>query len=153
MTEVVDLDDIVFDEVTHLRLRTGLLVDTSRVSAGQIRGQAGMLARVVRNLLDNAARHAHRQISVSLTQAGDEAVLVVADDGPGIRAPDRQRIFERFTRLDDARSRDAGGVGLGLAIVGDVVTAHRGRVLVEDNNPGTRVVVRLPSAPGDGTPA
>jgi signal transduction histidine kinase len=75
------------------------------------------------------------------------AILTIADDGPGIPVADRERVFERFVRLDDGRARDAGGTGLGLAIVADIVTAHGGRVRIEDNHPGAKVRVELPALP------
>lgn len=82
-------------------------------------------------------------MSLRLRDGG--AGLVVADDGPGIPAADRIRVFDRFTRLDGARARDAGGSGLGLAIVHDLVAAYHGRIHVEDNNPGARIVVCIPA--------
>jgi signal transduction histidine kinase len=75
------------------------------------------------------------------------ATLIIADDGPGIPPADRDRVFERFVRLDEGRARDAGGTGLGLAIVADIVTAHRGRVRIDDNHPGAKVWVELPALP------
>ncbi len=93
-----------------------------------VRGRADDLGRVVRNLLDNATRHAHTGVTVSLGGAGAQVELVVADDGPGIPTGDRNRVFERFTRLDDARSRETGGSGLGLAIARDIVAAHGGTI-------------------------
>lgn len=74
--------------------------------------------------------------------------LVVADDGPGIEPADRERVFDRFIRLDDARSRDDGGAGLGLAIVREIVLAHGGRVTVGERRGGARLVVRLPLRDG-----
>ncbi|GAA3130643.1 ATP-binding protein [Streptomyces rameus] len=144
-TRPVDLDEIVFTAVREARHRTQLPVDQRAVGAARVVGDADALARVVRNLLDNAVRHARTQVTVSLHTQDAIARLVVADDGPGIPAADRERVFERFTRLDDARSRDTGGSGLGLAIVRDVVKAHHGRTLIEDNHPGARLVVLLPA--------
>ncbi|MEU0251796.1 HAMP domain-containing sensor histidine kinase [Streptomyces sp. NPDC006184] len=141
----VDLDEIVFAEVREARRRTGLPIDQHAVGAARVRGDADALARVARNLLDNAVRYARSRVTVSLHSGDGTACLVVADDGPGIPDADRERVFERFTRLDDARSRDTGGSGLGLAIVHDVVMAHHGRTLIEDNHPGARVVVLLPA--------
>ncbi|MEU7305955.1 ATP-binding protein [Streptomyces sp. NPDC007206] len=144
-TRPVDLDEIVFTEVREARHRTQVPIDQHTVGAARVPGDADALARVVRNLLDNAVRHARSRVTVSLRTEDGTARLVVADDGPGIPAADRERVFERFTRLDDARSRDTGGCGLGLAIVRDVVKAHRGRTLIEDNHPGARLVVLLPA--------
>ncbi|MGH3320336.1 MAG: ATP-binding protein [Streptosporangiaceae bacterium] len=141
----VDLDEIVFAEARRGRLRAPVPIDTSRVSAARISGDRDGLRRIVQNLLDNAVRHASGQVAVSLTAEDGQAELAVADDGPGIPAPDRERVFERFTRLDGARSRDAGGSGLGLAIVRELAHAHGGQVWIEDNDPGTRLRVRLPT--------
>jgi len=107
-------------------------------------GDAGALQRVITNLVDNAVRHAaERVVLVGYPEAG-AAVLEVVDDGPGIRAADRERAFDRFTRLDDARARDDGGAGLGLAIVRELVRRHGGTVALSDAEPGLRVAVRLP---------
>lgn len=146
-TVPVDLDDVVLAEIDALRHRTDLVLDASGVTAARVQGDPGLLMRVVRNLLDNAERYARSRITVHLDDSGGDAWLIVADDGPGIQEEQRQRIFERFTRLEDGRSRDAGGVGLGLSIVHEVVTAHEGSVRVEDNLPGARFTIRLPAAP------
>lgn len=140
----VDLDEIVFTEVGEARQRTSLVIDQRAVSAARVHGDRDALARVVRNLLDNALRHAATRIDIRLYVLDGTANLVVADDGPGIPAADRQRVFERFTRLDQARARDTGGSGLGLAIVRDIVTAHHGSAHIESNHPGARIVVRIP---------
>ena len=103
----------------------------------------GDLRRVLTNLVDNARRHATR-VQVAVDADRDEVVLVVTDDGPGIAPADRERVFERFTRLDDSRARDDGGAGLGLAIVRDLVRGHGGTVTLSDAGPGLRVEVRVP---------
>ncbi|GAA1608961.1 sensor histidine kinase [Actinoplanes couchii] len=102
------------------------------------------LARVITNLLDNAERHKRSTVSIKAFDAGTALIVEVTDDGPGIPEADRERVFQRFTRLDDARARDAGGSGLGLAIVSELVRRHRGSVTLSDAHPGLRVVVRLP---------
>lgn len=141
----VDLDEVVLAEAA--RHHTGARVDTSRVSAGRVHGDAGQLARLVRNLLDNARRHARGEVHVALGAQNGHVDLVVDDDGPGIAPEDRARIFDRFTRLDEGRARDAGGTGLGLAMVDAIVERHRGSVEVLDApDGGARFVVRLPSA-------
>jgi len=104
------------------------------------------LARVLANLLDNALRHAESRVRVTTALDHDSAVLVVEDDGAGIAEADRKRVFERFTRLDDARDRDSGGSGLGLAIVAELVDRNGGSVRLEDAAPGVRAVVRLPAS-------
>lgn len=142
---LIDLDDLVADEVARLRRRGRVEVGAAGLSAAQIWGDRDPLIRVVRNLLDNAERHARSRVTVELGEEdGGDALLVVSDDGPGIAPADRERIFERFTRLDDARERTAGGSGLGLAIVRDIVRAHGGSVRVEDSEIGARFAVRLP---------
>ncbi|WP_063770211.1 sensor histidine kinase [Streptacidiphilus melanogenes] len=90
------------------------------------------LTRLVTNLLDNAERHARAAVRVTVRTDGDAAVLCVHNDGPALDAGDRERIFERFTRLDDARSRDEGGAGLGLPIARDIAHHHGGTLAVVD---------------------
>ncbi len=147
MRHVVDLDDIVFGEVTRARHTASVTFDVADVSAAQVTGDPVGLGRLVRNLLDNASRHAHRRVDVSLSTDGDVAVLTVADDGPGIGVSDRERVFERFTRLEHARDRSTGGAGLGLAIVREVASAHGGSVELVNGQVGAVFVVRLPLAP------
>lgn len=141
----VDLDDLALAEARRVR-RNGLVVDTSGVAPGRVRGDEVALAQVVRNLVDNAARHAASSLAVSVREVAGGVELVVEDDGPGVPEADRERVFERFVRLDEARARDAGGSGLGLAIVGEIVTAHGGTVQVASSAlGGARFVVRLPA--------
>lgn len=103
------------------------------------------LRRVVANLVDNALRHATSHVGLAVHAEGGGAVLTVADDGPGIPARERERVFERFARLDDARGRDAGGSGLGLAIVAELLRRSGGSISLQDNpgGPGLAAVVRL----------
>lgn len=142
--EPMDLDDVLFAEAGLLRQRTKLAVDTSKVTPVRIMGDPALLGRAVRNLLDNAARYAVKSVSLALQTDGTYAKLTVADDGPGIPVGRRDVVLERFTRLDEARTRDTGGVGLGLAIVSDVVTGHRGRLEITDNAPGALITIWLP---------
>lgn len=146
-TDPVDLDDLLLDEAARLRDATALRIDTRAVSAGRVRGHAGRLGRLVRNLADNAARHAASAIAFSLRAADGVVVLTVDDDGDGVPPADRERVFERFVRLDAARARDVGGSGLGLAIVAEIATAHRATVAV-GRAPlgGARFEVRFPGA-------
>lgn len=143
----VDLDELVLAEAHRLRA-AGVTVTVAALEGVRVRGSAVELGRLLRNLGDNAATHARTGVTLHLRGAGEDAVLVVADDGPGVPAADRVRIFERFTRLDAARSRTAtgGGAGLGLAICKQIVARHGGRIGVQDG-PGAHFVVRLPRSP------
>ncbi len=140
----VDLDDLVLEETTRVR---PVPIDTSRVSAGRVLGNPRQLSRVVRNLLDNASSHARSRAAVAVSTGEGSVWLVVDDDGPGIPAEDRERVFDRFTRLDEGRGRAGGGAGLGLAMVRAIAEGHGGSVRI-DEAPlgGARFVVRLPSA-------
>lgn len=147
-SEEVDLDDIVFHEARRLRTTTRLAVDTTAVSGGRVRGDVARLRRMVRNLVDNAARHARSSVAFSLGEQPEGTVLLrVDDDGPGIPASERERVFQRFVRLDDARGRDQGGSGLGLSIVADIAAMHGGAAAASESAAGgARVEVRLPAA-------
>jgi signal transduction histidine kinase len=144
-TRPVDLDDVVFEEAGRLRGSTDLRIDSGSVSAARVAGDHQQLQRLVRNLTDNAARHARGTVALSLREVDGEAVLTVEDDGEGVASGDRERIFERFVRLDQARDRDGGGSGIGLAIVREVAALHRGTVAVFDGDlGGARFEVRFP---------
>jgi signal transduction histidine kinase len=139
----VDIDDLVLEESTRTHR---VPVRTGGVSAGRVAGDARQLTQVVRNLVDNAQRHAATQVAISLRREDDELVLVVDDDGPGIPEAERENVFDRFTRLDEARGRADGGAGLGLAVVRRVVEHHGGTVsVVESDLGGARFIVRLPA--------
>ncbi|WP_317231185.1 ATP-binding protein, partial [Clavibacter sp. MX14-G9D] len=143
----VDLDDVALDEVARIRARAGVRVDASGITACRVAGDARLLALAVRNLADNAARHAASTVSVATAAGRDGAVLTVDDDGRGIPAAERERVLDRFVRLDEGRDRESGGSGLGLAIVRAVAEAHGGSVAVEEApSGGARVVLRLPAA-------
>jgi len=154
-TAVLDLDDVVLAEAGRLRTRGRVQVDISKVSAGRVRGVGDHLTRVVRNLLENAERHAASTVRLELGAVlphgrGPQVQLVVSDDGPGVPPEHREHIFDRFIRLDDARSRPDGdcaaGTGLGLAICREIVTAHGGRIWADQaRGGGARFVVQLPA--------
>jgi len=103
------------------------------------------LYRALANLVDNAVRHAASAVDVAVDVIGDATRLTVTDDGTGIPEADRERVFDRFTRLDDARDRDSGGTGLGLAIARELLRRNGARVSLEDADPGVRAVVTLPA--------
>lgn len=141
---IIDLDDIVLAVAARPRR---VPVETGHVSGGQVRGRVDELARAVTHLLDNAARHASSVVQVSVETRGSDVVMAVEDDGPGVDPVDRERIFDRFVRLDEARVRDDGGAGLGLAVVATVVTTAGGRITVSDSDlGGARFEIVLPAA-------
>ncbi|MFF3391674.1 ATP-binding protein [Streptomyces sp. NPDC002669] len=145
----LDLGTLVREEVSQ-RVGDRIPVTVSVPDSGglEVTGSRGQLARVIGNLLDNAERHARDAVTVSVRASERGDVLVeVTDDGAGIPADERERIFERFVRLDDARTRDDGGAGLGLAIARDVAVRHGGG-LTADGAPegGARFTLRLPAA-------
>ena len=143
--EAVDLDDLAFEEGHRLRSTTSKHVDTSGVSAVRVQGDADALRRVIRNVGENAARHAASRVDIALAARGDGVVLTIDDDGPGSPDSERVRVLHRFVRLDEARSRDEGGSGLGLSIVDEVVRAHGGSVLIEESPlGGARIQIALP---------
>lgn len=110
-----------------------------------VRGNRVQISRVLTNLLDNAVRHAASQVTVHI-EPGPWARIVVADDGPGIPPADRERVFDRFVRLDDTRARTEGGTGLGLAIAREIARAHGGDLTAEDAQTGARFALTLPLA-------
>jgi signal transduction histidine kinase len=143
---LVDLDDVVREEAGRLRTPDGVTVDLSGVRPAEVRGDADQLARVIRNLLENATRYASSSITVTVgTNRTGMTELTVADDGPGVPAGQRERIFERFARIDDSRSRETGGTGLGLAIAREIVESHRGTIDLDPGASGARFIVHLPS--------
>jgi signal transduction histidine kinase len=145
--ELVDLDDVVLEEAARVRSAARVEVSTTAVSAAPVRGSPDQLRRLSRNLLENAVAAASSRVEVSLRADGPGAVLVVEDDGPGIPADQRDRVFERFVRLDGARDRSSGGSGLGLAIVSSIARRHGGGAAVEDTPVGARLVVLLAGWP------
>ncbi len=142
----VDLDDLLAAEAARVRATTGLRVIT-RISASRVLGDRHELEQVLRNLVDNAARYARTEVGLTLSRHGADAIVEVDDDGLGIPEVDRERVFDRFVRLDESRERARGGSGLGLAIVREIVTAHGGTVTVANSAAGTRLVLTLPRQP------
>jgi signal transduction histidine kinase len=143
--QMVDLDDVVLDEI-GAQPPSSIAIDAGSVSAAQVPGSPGELRRVVRNLLDNARQHTRTMIRVELAETADSAVLTISDDGPGIPHHERERVLERFSRLDDARSGGEWHAGLGLAIVHEIVSRHAGTLTIgESEHGGVKVTVRLPN--------
>ncbi|MGW3581025.1 ATP-binding protein [Streptomyces rubiginosohelvolus] len=133
----VELGALVREEVSQ---RTGdriaVAVEVPEGGAFEVNGSRGQLSRVIGNLLDNAQRHAEGSVAVSVAADGRGVRVEVRDDGAGVPEDERERIFERFVRLDDARSRDDGGAGLGLAIARDVAARHGGTLTVHRADEG-----------------
>ena len=124
------------------------------VRAGEpvmIMADAGELRRAIGNLVANAVRYAASRVELDAVVDHGSALLTVSDDGPGIPEEDRERVFERFTRLDGARSRDSGGSGLGLAIVRELVTRAGGTIALTSGPPpwSLRAEIRLPDRDHD----
>jgi len=144
--EPVDLGELARTEATERLRRVPVHVHVQDVANPVIvHGSRTQLMRVLTNLLDNAERHTRTHIRILVYRDGPEAVLEVADDGAGIPAQDRERVFQRFTRLPESRERDAHGSGLGLPIARDIVTAHGGTLTAgESKEGGALLVMRLP---------
>jgi signal transduction histidine kinase len=143
-TEPVDLADLVMDEVKRRTLTTTVLTQLDQhvvVYASRIR-----LARLLNNLLANAERHTRTTIDIIVTTDPPDAVLEIIDDGPGIAPADRERVFERLCRLDDAYRQDPGGSGLGLPIAREIAQGYGGHLYAADHTTGARFVLRLPLA-------
>jgi signal transduction histidine kinase len=143
----VDLDDIVLRQAQRLRAESDLEVDASGVTGAQVRGHREQLARAIGNVADNAARHAASVVTFEVGERDGHALVAISDDGTGIPPEHRERVFERFGRVDAARRGASGGTGLGLAITRDIVHHHGGTVGVDpDHHPGARIVISLPVA-------
>ncbi|WP_308431929.1 HAMP domain-containing sensor histidine kinase [Microbacterium sp. R1] len=144
LDEAVDLDDIALGEVRRLRA-AGLDVDGTGIHAARVHGDPRLLGQLVRNLADNAARHSRGRVAIAVIPSDGYVFVTVEDDGAGVLAEERERIFERFVRLDEARSRDAGGSGLGLAIARGIAASSGGSLTVDDSRwGGARFVLTLP---------
>ncbi|XVS61810.1 sensor histidine kinase [Actinosynnema sp. CA-299493] len=140
---IVDFTNLVSEHTSRRRSQHTLTTDLPRHPA-LVRGSLPLLDRLLGNLLDNAERHATSTITVRLTTIDDEAVLEVTDDGPGIPTDDHEHIFDRFTRLDHARTRDTGGTGLGLPIARRIATTHHGTLHASDHPTGARLTTAIP---------
>jgi len=130
-TSDVDLDDVLNEEVRRLRSTSLRRIEAS-VEPARVTGDSQRIGQVLRNVLDNADRHAASVIRVAVQNTNDGARVIIDNDGPPVPAPERQRIFERFVRLDESRSRDSGGSGLGLAIAAGIMAAHHGWIRTVD---------------------
>jgi signal transduction histidine kinase len=144
---IIDLDDLLLEQMSRLKSRGHINTDVHGVSAGRVTGDPHQLARAIANVVRNAERYAATTVTVALREDDSHTVLTVTDDGPGIPEDQREAVFERFTRLDSSRTREAGGAGLGLAIVHDIVTRHRGTIVITAAHPtGARITMSFPHA-------
>ena len=145
--ERFDLGDVSMRAAQRSRPREGVTVVVEATAEAPTAGRPGDLERAVGNVIDNAVRHASAAVRVGVHADGDTVSVVVDDDGDGIPVADRERIFERFARVDAARSADDGGAGLGLSIARDIVERHGGTIAVDaEFRRGARVVITLPAA-------
>ncbi|MFF5291060.1 sensor histidine kinase [Paractinoplanes globisporus] len=140
----VDLDDLVYTERERLAELHPRLSVRASFEPVRVVGDHDALLRVVRNLIDNSIRHARANVTISVGSRDGLAEIVIGNDGPPIPAGDRERIFDRFVRLDDSRSRADGGSGLGLSIARDIVSAHGGTLTVDELDQGAAMRIRLP---------
>ncbi len=148
--DAVDLAGIALREAGALPVGDRIEVDTSGVAPAEVSGDPAQLTRAVRNILENAARHAATRVVVAVAERDGRAELSVCDDGPGIPASEHERVFERFARLDFARSAADGGSGLGLAITREIIERHGGSVTVDPvHSPGRASSSRSPRTRGD----
>ncbi|ARX80864.1 MULTISPECIES: sensor histidine kinase [Streptomyces] len=143
-TTIVDLAQLVAEEATRRRPRPHVRVRLDLTPDLIVDGSPDRLRRLVANLVDNAVRHATTTVDVTLTTHAGQAALDVTDDGPGIPPHHHTTVFDRFTRLDHARTRDTGGSGLGLPIARDIAQAHDGTLRVVATATGARLRAVLP---------
>jgi signal transduction histidine kinase len=142
----VDLGAVVRDAVDRSQRREGVAVNVTTDGVVATLGNAAELARAIGNVIDNAVRHARTTVAVAIVGRDGRVVVSVTDDGSGIPADEQERIFERFARVDEARSADAGGAGLGLSIAREIIQRHGGAITVETaRSGGARFVIGLPA--------
>ncbi|MBF8185619.1 HAMP domain-containing histidine kinase [Nonomuraea sp. K274] len=131
-TGELDLGQVAAEESLRTRRRPEVRLELDVQPDVVMNGSRAHLDRLVTNLTDNAVRHAASTVRIRVRAEGDQAVLEVLDDGPGIPVGQREAVFDRFTRLDEARARDAGGAGLGLPIARDIALLHQGTLVYAD---------------------
>ena len=134
--EPLDMMDVLYEEAAALRSHSSIDVDMSGVEPVVCTADRDALSHCVRNLLDNAARYAAEQVKVSCCERDGRVAITVSDDGPGIPEKDRERVFGRFVRLEEGRSRKEGSTGLGLAVVRTIAEQHGGTARFVDGELG-----------------
>jgi signal transduction histidine kinase len=143
--EALHLDHFLGARVEEAaRIRASVAIDLVAFPL-EIQADALLLKRALSNLLANAVRYGRNHIRVGMEQQGTTVQIWVEDDGPGIPVEDRERVFEPLVRLDQTRSRDTGGVGLGLALARRIARAHGGELVAEQGSlGGARLRMTLP---------
>ncbi|WP_165974424.1 sensor histidine kinase [Nonomuraea deserti] len=144
---VVDMCRLCAEQVRR-RADTRVVIVPDLCASAPVYGSPVQLDRLLTNLLDNATRHAETRIDLEVAVIEGRVVTTVTDDGEGIAPEDRERVFERFTRLDSAKAKDQSGSGLGLALSREVALSHGGTLTVADHSPGARFVLVLPCHEG-----
>jgi signal transduction histidine kinase len=143
----VDIGELLADVLVTTAVRDGVVIESDTAADVLVDGIGENLERVFRNVVDNAVRHARTRVRIEATAASGRVRVVVSDDGPGVPVDQRERVFDRFVRLDASRTHGSGSTGLGLAIAKDIVVAHAGTIAVTDADVeigGARVVIDLP---------
>ena len=148
--------DLLADILATTVIRDGIRVDIQATPGIAVNGDPENLARAFRNVIDNAVRHARHTVRLDATTTPHGVRVVIIDDGPGVPVEERERVFDRFVRLDASREHASGSTGLGLAITREIVVAHEGTIVLTDGDGGTqgtqqddapggaRVVIDLP---------
>lgn len=145
--QAVDLAEVATKAIGSIRRDDVTIATTGLDAPALVRGDPEQLQRMMRNLVHNSEEHAQQHIAVSVVTSDQVVRIAVSDDGPGVSPENRDRIFERFVRLDSARTRDSGGTGLGLAIVNDVVAGHHGTITIADGDlGGAAFTVEIPTS-------
>lgn len=135
LNQDVDLDDVLDAEIRRLRSVSPHTI-RAKLTPAKVTGDTRRLGQVLRNVLENANRHAKSSITVRLTTGPDAVRVLIDNDGDPVPEADRARIFERFVRLDASRSRESGGSGLGLAIAASIMSAHHGTITTSQSPAG-----------------
>lgn len=145
-TEPVDLDDIMLADINTRRPNSSVVFDTSQVSGAQVIGDPKQLARAIRNVLDNAERHATTTVEIHVSEpTPTSAQIIIQDNGTGIPTEMHGTLFERFRQADTARSPTRAGTGLGLAITRAIIERHHGTIAFDrDTTRGARLIITLP---------
>ncbi|MFB4313105.1 sensor histidine kinase [Actinomadura sp. 21ATH] len=142
---VVDVSRLAAEQIER-RTNPRVHVQGDLAGSAPVLGSPVQLDRLLTNLLDNAVRHASERVDLEVEADGAQVLVTVTDDGDGIAAEDRERVFERFTRLAAGRRLDRGGSGLGLPLAREIAAAHGGTLEVAEHGPGARFVLCLPQA-------